>query len=121
MKFKQGILQLHYTLVLKWERRYCAETKSEFNLVYKNGKIVEPQHMKAEDLKGKGRRADIPQPMFLDVQVQKVGMIFNESNYQPYIDFDVNDKWFKSLLQKGKISTAAMQKDTQKAYSRRGF
>ena len=41
--------------------------------------------------------------MFYYVQCPKEGMIFNDSNYKPYEDFPVNDKWLNPFLQSKKI------------------
>ena len=76
----------------------------------KSGLVVEPQHCQEEHSKGKGRRSDVAEPMFLYVQCGKKGMVFNDGDYRPYKDFEVNDKWFKKLLQSDKISPKSVIK-----------
>ena len=49
------------------------------------------------------KRADTPEPMFYYVQFPKEGMLFNDSNYKPFDDFPVNDKWLNPFLQSKKI------------------
>ena len=42
--------------------------------------------------------------MFYYVQMPKVGMVMHESNWKPYRDFQVNDRWLIPFLQAKKIS-----------------
>ena len=49
--------------------------------------------------------------MFYYVQMPKVGMVMHESNWKPYKDFQVTDKWLIPFLQAKKISLKDASQD----------
>ena len=80
--FKQGKLQIHVTVVLKWNLKQSFRTADKFKLLG-----VLPQHIKAQMRKKDMKRADTCEPMFYYVQCPKDGMLFNDSNYKPFPGF----------------------------------
>ena len=96
--FEQGKLQIHVAVVLKWDGKQKHRNGDKFKLLG-----VQPQHIKAQQRKMGMRRADTPEPMFYYVQCPKDGMLFHDSNYKPFEDFVVNDKWLNPLLQSKKM------------------
>ena len=62
------------------------------------------------------KRADTPEPMFYYVQCPKDGMLFHDSNYKPFQDFVVNDKWLNPFLQSQKMRVSkAIQEHLSRA------
>ena len=100
-KFKENELQIHVTVVFKWNHKARYRSSDPFKLLG-----IEPQHVKAQKRKKEMRRADTPEPMFYYVQCPKDGMLFHDSNYKPFKDFPVNDKWLNPFLQNKKIRVA---------------
>ena len=72
---------------------------------------LKPQHVQDPTSSGRGRRANNPNPMFYYVQMPKVGMVIHESNWRPYKDFQVNDRWLIPFLQAKKITVQSASQD----------
>ena len=83
--------------------------RSSKYMEFKGG--LKPQHVKDPSSSGRGRRANCPNPMFYYVQMPKVGMVMHESNWKPYKDFQVNDRWLIPFLQAKKISLKDASQD----------
>ena len=96
--FQQGKLQIHVAVVLRWNGQQKYRNGDKFKLLG-----VQPQHVKAQMRKKDMKRADTPEPMFYYVQCPKDGMLFHDSNYKPFQDFVVNDKWLTPFLQSQKM------------------
>ena len=108
--FEEGKLQIHVAVVLRWNGQQKYRNGDKFKLLG-----VQPQHVKAQMRKKDMKRADSPEPMFYYLQCPKDGMLFHDSNYKPFQDFVVNDKWLNPFLQSGKMRVS---KAIQEHYSR---
>ena len=49
--------------------------------------------------------------MFYYVQMPKFGMVLNDSNWRPFEDFQVNDKWLVPFLHAKEIDCERASKD----------
>ena len=105
--FKEGELVLHFTVVYLWNDKKQWWTNKCMEM--KDGTV--PQHVQDPSASGKTRKSNAPNPMFYYVQMPKFGMVKNHSNWKPYLDFQVNDKWLIPFLQAKKIDCERASQD----------
>ena len=105
--FKNGELVLHFTVVFLFNEKKQWRTSRPMAL--KDGTV--PQHVQDPSASGKNRRGNNPNPMFYYVQMPKFGMVLNDSNWKPYEQFQVNDKWLIPFLQAKKIDCERASQD----------
>ena len=90
---------LHVHLALDWIFPFFARDRSKFAL---GG--VEPTHRRHEPER-LSKRARTSGPCHYYCQIQKIGMVCNDFNFQRKRDFPISGRWVTTWLQAGKITT----------------